>query len=130
MELELCRTYYSTGTNGCLFAGDELICFTIELPWLNNMHQHSCIPEGRYRLQKRISVHYGNHFLVMGVNGRSGILIHAANNALNELRGCIAPVSLVTAPGCGLASRKALKRLVDVVNLLKDETIFLTIKTL
>lgn len=129
MELELCRTYYATGTNGCLFAGSEFICFTIELPWLDNIKKRSCIPEGRYRIFPRVSPRFGEHIIITGVPDRIGILIHAANHAIEELKGCIAPVSLVTSPGCGLDSRRALIRLVQLVNLLKKEPIFLNIKT-
>ena len=50
MELELLRTYDPEGTNGELGSGGKRICFTIELPWLHNQHNISCIPEGRYEL--------------------------------------------------------------------------------
>ena len=129
MELELCRTYYATGTNGCLFAGTEFICFTIELPWLENIKQRSCIPEGRYRIIPRVSPRFGEHILVHEVPFRNGILIHAANNALKELKGCIAPVSIVTAPGCGLDSRRALIRLVQLVKVFR-EPVFLKISSI
>src|SRR5690606_17950881 len=111
----------------CLFAGAEFICFTIELPWLENRKQRSCIPEGRYLLTPRVSPRFGDHILVNQVPFRNGILFHAANNALKELKGCIAPVSIVTAPGCGLDSRRALIRLVQLVKLFRDP-VYLTIK--
>jgi hypothetical protein len=41
------------------------------------------------------------------VQGRSGILFHAANDALKELRGCIAPVTEHTGEGKGNWSRNA-----------------------
>ena len=46
---------------------------------------------------------------------RSGILIHPANDALQELKGCIAPVSLLSGAGKGLRSGMALEILVKLV---------------
>ncbi|HEX6913600.1 MAG TPA: DUF5675 family protein, partial [Chitinophagaceae bacterium] len=71
----------------------------------------SCIPEGTYVLEKRWSARFNWHLHVTGVKGRELILIHPANNAREELRGCIAPVGLLTAPGKGLLSRAAFNRL-------------------
>lgn len=129
MELEVIRSYYAGGTNGCLLAAGELICFTIELPWKENAAGRSCIPEGRYRLRRRWSRRFGRHWQLVAVPGRDLILLHAANNAQTELRGCIAPVSLVTAPGCGLSSRKALYRLHQLLEARKEETHFITFKS-
>jgi hypothetical protein len=130
MELELVRTYFPNGTNGDLIYEGKHICFTIELPWLYNKPSVSCIPEGRYELEKYFSEHLGNHLHVKAVAGRSLIMIHAANNALEELRGCIAPVSILTAEGKGLRSRVALKTILDLVYpvLEKYQTVYLTIK--
>jgi hypothetical protein len=130
MELELIRTYFPNGTNGTLYHNGKRICFTIELPWLNNEHQISCIPEGRYELTKRFSEHFGEHFQLMNVPRRSLILMHPANDALKELKGCIAPVSNLTAEGKGKESKKALQKLRQLVFpiLEKKEKVFLTIK--
>jgi hypothetical protein len=131
MELELIRTYLPNGTNGELFCDGKHTCFTIELPWLDNRPSVSCIPEGRYELEKYFSEHLGNHLHVKAVVGRSMIMIHAANDAEKELRGCIAPVSILTAEGKGLRSRVALKKIVDRVYPVLEEhqTVYLTIKS-
>ena len=42
-------------------------------------------------------------------------MIHPANNAQKELRGCIAPVTKLSGPGLGLMSRKAFTKLKDLV---------------
>src|SRR6476660_3545962 len=99
MELHLTRTYYANGTNGMLFHHSNFICFTIELPWLNNEPMHSCIPEGRYQLFIRYSQKFQTHFLLGDVPGRSLVLIHPANDAVKELKGCIAPVMSLAGPG-------------------------------
>jgi hypothetical protein len=64
-------------------------CFTLELPWKNNANYVSCIPEGRYRVKKRWSKKYKNHFHILNVPGRDYILIHEANYVF-QLLGCIA----------------------------------------
>jgi hypothetical protein len=130
MELELERTYFPQGCNGSIYCGDTFICHTIELPWKDNERRTSCIPEGRYELQKRYSPKFKWHLLVKGVPARSVILIHPANDALKELKGCIAPVSTLTAQGKGLLSKNALTRLIAVVYCaLKKEPVFITIKS-
>ena len=113
--LTLVRKYHPTGTNGQLFVGSRLICPTIELAWRQNQRNVSCIPEGRYMLSLRWTSRWGWHFLIPHVPERDGILIHPANDALKELRGCIAPVTTCTGPGTGHGSRKALQRLMDEI---------------
>lgn len=115
MDVTIERNYAPGGTNGTLLIDGEKVCHTIELPWLDNRRQVSCIPEGTYRLEKRTSAKYGRHILVRGVPGRSLILLHPANNAKTELRGCIAPVTVLTAPGMGLKSRLAFEMVRDAV---------------
>ena len=62
---------------------------SLELPWKNNERQVSCIPAGKYKVIKRYSQKYGNHFHVQDVPARDMILIHAANFS-RQLEGCIA----------------------------------------
>lgn len=111
MILELTRKYHPDGTNGKLTEGTQLICHTIELPWLDNQINISCIPEGCYLLKKRWTKSRGYHLTLEEVAGRTSILFHAANNATKELKGCIAPVSQLTGKGLGIYSRRALNRL-------------------
>lgn len=131
MQLVLRRTYHERGTNGVIFIeGKNLpLCNSIELPWRNNERNRSCIPEGNYTLQKRFSAKHQWHLQVTNVPGRSLILIHKGNNALKELRGCIAPVSKVTGQGIGINSGPAFVKLMHRVSkaLAEKETILLTI---
>jgi hypothetical protein len=131
MELQMIRTYHPLGTNGILLYNGKKVCSTIELPWKNNQSRISCIPEGRYALQKRYTLRFGWHLLLLNVPGREWILIHAANDALKEIKGCIAPVSQLTAPGKGIMSRVALKKLMAIVipGLQNGQQFFLTIKS-
>jgi hypothetical protein len=131
MELELTRRYLPEATNGSLFCNEVFVCHTIELPWKDNQKGVSCIPEGRYEIVKRYSPRFQWHLLVKGVPQRSVVLIHPANDALRELKGCIAPVCTLTGAGKGLLSKNALTRLFSVVSTAfrKEQPIFLTIKS-
>lgn len=131
MVLILTRTYFPDGTNGKLECEGKLICKTIELPWKNNERRVSCIPEGKYILEKRYSLKYKWHIHVTGVQNRSLILFHPANNAMKELNGCIAPVTKISGPGLGLSSRKAFRKLKDQVYkaLERKETVLLIVQS-
>lgn len=131
MVLELTRTYFPNGTNGKLECKGKSICNTIELPWRENETRVSCIPEGKYFIKKRYSQKFQWHLEIENVQNRSLILFHPANNALQELNGCIAPVTKLSGPGLGLMSRKAfitLKRLVYKV-LDTNESVKLIVKS-
>ena len=131
MELELIRTYYQEGTNGKILSQGSLVTYTIELPWKDNLTQVSCIPEGRYELVKRWSPKFNRHLQVMNVSQRENILIHPANDAKHELKGCIAPVSVITGVGKGIRSRMALEVLASLVYgaLSQHDHVFITIKS-
>lgn len=129
MQFRLLRRYGEKGVNGKLYLHDQQICYTIELPWKHNQPQISCIPEGIYPLQKRYSTRFGWHLQLQHVPGRSMILIHPANHAMLELRGCIAPVSQLTGAGRGNHSVKAMQRILLLVDtaIRTADPIFLTV---
>ena len=60
----------------------------MELPFLGNKKQVSCIPTGTYRGFKTKSHKYGDVVLVKQVKNREGILIHVGNYSKDTL-GCI-----------------------------------------
>lgn len=83
------------GTEGFL-STDGFNCYTLELPWRNNIRQKSCIPEGSYRCQITQSPRFGRVYTVTGVEGRGNILIHSGNYAgdvdkgyKTHVQGCI-----------------------------------------
>lgn len=129
MELELHRTYFTEGTNGDLLVNGLGLCHTIELPWKDNQHNISCIPEGRYELVKRYSPKLKWHLWLKNVPNRDLILIHPYNDAMKEARGCIAPVTTITGEGKGSASRVVFEKLKAFVYpvLEKKEQVFITI---
>lgn len=65
------------------FTHGKFTCKTLELPWLDNKRQISCIPKGEYVVEKRTSARYGEHFWIKNVPGRDTILIHNGNFAYN-----------------------------------------------
>ncbi|WP_395066758.1 DUF5675 family protein [Flavobacterium sp.] len=115
MVLKLTRDYFPEGTNGKLESEGIHVCYTIELPWLHNKKRVSCIPEGTYSLRKRHSSKFNWHIELKDVTNRVHILFHPANDALKELKGCIAPVTAFNGIGCGLQSRKAFMKLKSLV---------------
>jgi len=130
MEFILYRNYFDEGVNGTLFFNGKCLCNTIELPWKNNKTSVSCIPEGKYDLELRKSEQLGEHLHVTQVPGRKWILIHTANDAKKELRGCIAPVSKLNGKGKGSYSKRAMDILIRNVKSLarKNEPNILIIK--
>ncbi|WP_417857590.1 DUF5675 family protein [Xanthomarina gelatinilytica] len=121
MELVLTRVYKRGGTNGTLTLNGHFVCFTIELPWKENRQNSSCIPEGNYELRSRTSAKFHNHLEILDVPNRSYILIHPANNAITQLRGCIAPVNLLTGIGTGINSKLALQKLLSLYHQARDK---------
>ena len=63
-------------------------CKTLELPWLENKIQVSCIPKGTYKVTTRTSPKYGLHYHIQDVPNRSFILIHHGNY-YTDILGCI-----------------------------------------
>jgi hypothetical protein len=77
------------GTFGVLSV-DQLVLFTVELPWKDNANNVSCIPPGKYRCCWTKSPRLKKFtYEVTNVKGRSGIRIHSANFATQVL-GCVA----------------------------------------
>lgn len=82
--IKLYRVFQSeAGTRGCLVLPSGKAWHTLELPWLFNERNVSCIPEGDYEFFRR-----GEKWQAEEVPGRSGIQIHVGNN-LADTTGCI-----------------------------------------
>jgi hypothetical protein len=131
MVLALKRTYFPNGTNGQIECLGKVVCNTIELPWKNNESRVSCIPEGKYLLEKRYSKKFKWHIEITQVPNRGAILFHPANSALTELNGCIAPVTKISGAGLGFMSRKAFDKLKTLVypELDKGKKVLIIIKS-
>ena len=72
------------GTPGVLVVpGPDIVRPTMELPWLGNRANRSCIPAGSYLCRRVVSPRFGDTFMVCHVPGRSHILFHWGNVAGN-----------------------------------------------
>jgi hypothetical protein len=106
-------------TLGIMTLPNGKVYHTLELAWKNNNRKVSCIPKGKYKVRKRTSAKYGEHFHILDVKNRDFILIHFGNYH-TDILGCILP-------GKGLAdinkdgrldvtgSRQAMKELLSTL---------------
>ena len=93
MIVKIVRTFPNEKqTLGKLFIINESIiefdCHTLELTWKDNKKDVSCIPVGTYRMKRRFSDKYGQHWHILDVPGRDMILIHFGNFN-KDTRGCV-----------------------------------------
>lgn len=103
----------SAGVFGVLIYDRQLLCNTLELPWLGNVQNKSCIPLGEYACIKAQSPKFGDVFYVKDVPRREGILIHPGNS-IKDTRGCILPGLIAHKNGVA-HSRDALDLLYSVL---------------
>ncbi len=76
------------GTRGCMTLNGDLLCYTLERPWLENQNNISDIPPGFYTVIKHNSDKFKDVWEVTNVPGREAILIHAGNT-VTDTHGCI-----------------------------------------
>lgn len=90
MKVEILRTYQPRQTIGEFYIDGVQFCKTLELKWLGNMRSKSCIPEGTYKVVKRLAHEKRkyDHFHITNVPDRSYILIHTGNYS-SQILGCI-----------------------------------------
>lgn len=82
------RIYQHDCTIGVLnYGGDKRAC-TLELPYVSNEKNISCIPAGYYIAQYRKSPSNGDVIELKNVPNRSYIQIHAGNYT-SQIEGCI-----------------------------------------
>ena len=129
MVIELQRLYQDGWTDGLIFIKGILLCRSIELRWANNERNVSCVPEGVYPMAIIQHPKFGECLLVNNVKGRSGILVHVANDAQKELRGCIAPVFSLSGNGKGQYSRLALIYIIENLKISGEREHFIEIKS-
>ncbi len=63
-------------------------CVSLELSWILNQRDISCIPTGTYPVEIRYSDTYGKHLHIQNVPDRDMILMHVLNY-FKESEGCI-----------------------------------------
>jgi len=87
------------------------------------------VPEGVYPVAIIKHPKFGECLQVSSVKGRSGILVHVANDAQKELRGCIAPVFSLIGNGKGQHSRLALNYIIENLKNSVEKEHFIDIKS-
>ena len=88
-KVEILRVHQNDKcTTGFVIVNDKPFCFSLELPYRNNEHSISCIPEGVYQCVLKNSPKFGERYEVMNVPNRGDILIHQGNTA-DDTHGCI-----------------------------------------
>lgn len=75
-------------TMGYLIADDVVICYTLELPWEDNLNNVSCIPVGTYDGILRYDKKDGWRIQLNDVPNRSGVQIHMGNYT-KQIKGCV-----------------------------------------
>lgn len=75
-------------TQGVLIYKNSTLCHTLELPYIKNQKNISCIPCGIYPIKKIRHPKYEECISILNVPNRSGILIHPGNYT-RDTRGCI-----------------------------------------
>jgi len=93
---------------------DHKPIYTLELPWLDNTRNASCIPDGSYTCLPRTSRKYKDHYHVTDVMGRGFILIHSGNLP-KDTQGCIL-LGMSSSSSAVWSSRKAVKYFKDLLN--------------
>ncbi|WYZ18476.1 DUF5675 family protein [Flavobacterium soyae] len=73
---------------GYLISGKEILCYTLELPWADNLNNISCIPPGQYNGVLRYDKPDGWRIQLEDVPERTGVQIHVGNYT-SEIQGCI-----------------------------------------
>lgn len=75
-------------TLGIMTLANGKVYHTLELSWKNNNKKVSCISKGKYKVRKRTSAKYGEHFHILDVKNRDFILIHFGNYH-TDILGCV-----------------------------------------
>jgi len=119
--INLIRVEYTDKcVRGVLLVNGKLQCATLENPWLDNVQDLSCIPEGSYDLTRTNSNRFGETFEISGVPGRTRILVHWGNTA-KDTEGCVllgAEIGTLGGDPAVLRSRDAFRRFMNLMDAL------------
>jgi hypothetical protein len=75
-------------TLGILKIKDKAVCLTMEPPDKDNEKNKSCIPEGCYLMQRKVSKKFGITFAIKGIPHRTNIIFHKGNIP-SDTKGCV-----------------------------------------
>ena len=130
-KLKLITFSNNVCTTGKLYHEKDMVCYTMELPWLKNAKNISCIPAGEYMVKMTNSPKYGPCYKIRNVTGRTDILIHKGNTTL-DTEGCILPASTIGVlndmKGTHIAGLSSKNAYVKLMSLLGGESFTLIIE--
>ena len=109
-----------SSTPGTLSLDGVFQCYTLELPWRENVHDISCIPAGQYKIILADSPRFGQvvpH--IQDVPGRANILVHWGNYT-KDTAGCVL-VGQTRAPDFVGNSRAAFSALMSQLSTTQEE---------
>ena len=90
-DINIQRLSYSRTETMGIMRINNLRFFTLELPWLDNQKNISCIPTGEYNYIKRVSPGKGYEVIeLVDVPDRAYIQIHLGDYT-RQIEGCILP---------------------------------------
>lgn len=87
-DLTIKRILHPKFTLGLLETSSGFLCHTLELPWIDNLPNVSCVPSGTYKAFKRLSPSNGLCIELQDVPKRSHSQIHVGNFT-RDVKGCI-----------------------------------------
>lgn len=106
---------------GYLLIEDSVICYTLELPYKNNINDFSSIPKGSYYAKLRTEGKKGWRIELINVPNRDTIEIHVGNYTSNT-RGCFLVGVKADIENCSVIdSRRALNRIEQSFVLFKQD---------
>lgn len=102
--IKIKREYTKDYTIGTIISDkfkETLYC--LELPYLDNKNNISCIPAGEYKIKKHYSNKFKNCIKILDVKDRSNILIHTGNT-VNKFKDSTGYNWTIESHGCLLTS--------------------------
>lgn len=88
-------------TMGYLIVNEEILCYTLELPWADNLNNISCIPVGTYSGILRYDKADGWRIQLKNVPNRTGVQIHIGNYT-SQIQGCVLVGSTAKVDNCSV----------------------------
>jgi hypothetical protein len=73
---------------GVLYANNNQLCYSLELPWKDNQNNISCVPVGSYRAITRADGNLGWRIELLLVPNRTRVELHVGNYPSNSI-GCV-----------------------------------------
>lgn len=93
-------------TMGYLIANGEVLCYTLELPWADNLNNISCIPVGTYSGILRYDKTDGWRIQLENVPNRTGVQIHMGNYT-SQIKGCVLVGTNAKVDNCSVQNSSA-----------------------